>query len=138
MSYFESQGCEFRVQNSASPPAYVAVGQVVSITDLRGGNATVIDVSNLASTRKEKRMGLPDEGQISLTLQYDPDDTQQTLLETKRDGRLLSNFQVALADSPPTTFTFQGYVLTFGLGIAVDDVVMGSVTVEITGAVTKA
>ena len=138
MAYFESQGAEFRVLNSASPPVYVPVGQIVSISDLRGGNATVIDVTNLASTRKEKRMGLPDEGQIALSLQYDPGDTNQTLLETKRDGRTLSNFQVALSDSPATTFTFQGYVLNFGLGIAVDDVVMGSVTIEITGAVVKA
>ena len=32
-----------------------------------GGQASVIDVTNLASTSKEKRVGLRDEGQLSLT-----------------------------------------------------------------------
>jgi len=33
-----------------------------------GGQASVIDVTNLASTAKEKRVGLRDEGQLSLSL----------------------------------------------------------------------
>ena len=39
-----------------------------------GGQAAVIDVTNLASTAKEKRVGLRDECQLSLTLHYNPDD----------------------------------------------------------------
>lgn len=135
----ESQGCTFAIQDSASPAVYQTVGNVVSITDLRGGNATVIDISNLASTRREKRMGLPDEGQITVQCQYDPDDTNgQVAMETARDSRTEESFQVSLSDSPATTFTFNGFVLTASLGVNIDDVVQATYTIEITGVVTKA
>ena len=39
-----------------------------------GGQAAVIDVTNLASASKEKRVGLRDEGQLTLTMHYNPDD----------------------------------------------------------------
>ena len=138
MATLESQGVKLQVGDGQTPTeTFNDVGQVVDISGLRGGQATVIDVTNLASTRREKRMGLPDEGQLSLTVQYDPADTQQTRLETLRETRALGNFKVLLTDSGPTTFSFSGYVLSFPIDTAVDQVVQGSVTIEITGEVTK-
>ena len=138
MATLESQGVKLQVGAGDGPPeTFNDVGQVVDISGLRGGQATVIDVTNLASTRREKRMGLPDEGQLSLTVQYDPADTQQTRLETLRETRALGNFKVLLTDSGPTTFSFSGYVLSFSIDSAVDQVIQGSVTIEITGEVTK-
>lgn len=140
MAVVESQGTTLGVDDvGASPVAYTTVGNVVDVTGLRGGQATVIDVSNLGSTAREKLMGLPDEGQVQLTLQYDPDDTGQTELETARDNRTRKSFQITMNDgSPATTFTFNGYVLTFGVDFAVDQVVQSSITIEIDGSVTKA
>ena len=93
MATHESQGSTFAIQDSASPAVYQTVGQVTGISGLRGGGATVINTSNLASTRQEKVMGLPDEGQVTIACQYDPDDTNgQTAMETARDGRTLSSF----------------------------------------------
>jgi len=137
MATIQSQACSFKVGDGASPEVFNAVGQVTAI-DGPSGSAPVIDVSNLASTFREKNMGLPDEGQITLNLQYDPDDTGQTRLKTLRTARSQGNFIVTLSDSPATTWTFSGYVLEFSKSIQIDEVVMGSVTVEIDGAVTEA
>lgn len=138
MATLESQGVKLQVGAGDGPPeTFADVGQVVDISGLRGGQATVIDVTNLASTRREKRMGLADEGQVSLTVQYDPTDAQQIRLETLRDGRNLGNFKVLLTNSPATEFAFSGYVLSFSVDSAVDQVIQGAVTIEITGEVTK-
>jgi len=137
MATIQSQACVLNVSDGASPESYLAVGQVTSI-DGPSGSAPVIDVSNLASTFREKNMGLPDEGQLTLSLQYDPDDTGQTRLKALRTGRTQGNFRVDLSDSPPTTWSFAGYVLEFSKTINIDEVVMGSVTIEIDGAVTEA
>ena len=138
MATLESQGVKLQVGAGDGPPeTFADVGQVVDISGLRGGQATVIDVSNLASTRREKIMGLADEGQLNITVQYDPADVQQTRLETLRGTRALGNFKVLLTDSGPTTFAFSGYVLSFSVDFAVDQVIQGSITIEITGAVTK-
>jgi hypothetical protein len=140
MAVVESQGAVLKVDAAdASPPSPTTIGNVVSISGLRGGQATVIDITNLASTRREKRMGLADEGQITVEVQYNPDDTGQIELETARGARTIREFTIELNDgSPETTFTFQGYVLTISTDLGVDQVVTASITIEITGAVTKA
>ena len=139
MATVASQGVTFKVGDGGTPSeTFNTVGEVTTISGLRGGSAQVIDVSTLASTRREKIMGLPDEGQITVGLNYDPADSQQSTLETARNDRALTNFQIELSDSPATVFSFSGYVLSFSVDAGIDTVVSGQVTVEITGAVTKA
>ena len=130
MTTHESQGSEFRVLNSASPALYVAVGQITSINGLRGGTATVINVSHLASTRQEKRMGLPDDGQLQITVMYDPADAQMSQLEAARSARSVISGQIALSNSPETTFTGTGFVLSIDTPIDFDDVVRCTFVIE--------
>ncbi len=66
---FESQGTEFFW--SATTAATTAAARLVGdVTDFSGpgGQASVIDITNLNSTAKEKLVGLRDEGQVSLSL----------------------------------------------------------------------
>lgn len=138
MATLESQGTVLKVGADASPQGLQTVGQVTSITGLRGGSATVIDVSNLASTAREKKMGLPDEGQVTITCQYDPNDTNgQVAMETARTNRTRKGFTITLTDSPATVFSFNGYVLTAQVDVNIDGVDEATYTVEIDGAVTK-
>lgn len=137
MTTYQSQGTVFKTGDGASPETFNAVGQVVNI-DGPDGSAPVIDVSNLSSTAREKNVGLPDEGQITLTVQYDPDDTGQTRLKTLRTNRTSGNFKIEMSDSPATVLSFSGYVLQFSRSFSIDEVVMGTVTIEISGSVTEA
>lgn len=104
-----------------------------------GGSATVIDVTDLQSTAKEKRMGLPDEGQLQFTINYIPDNSMHQALRADRASREEKTFRITFTDaSPATTWTFDGFVLNFVVSGAVDGVVEAQVTIEITGAITEA
>jgi hypothetical protein len=97
----------------------------------------VIDVSDLSSLAREKRMGLNDEGQLSFTINYIPSDTQHALLRTQRASRELTPFQLTFTDTGATTWEFTAYVNGFSVSGAVDGVVEAQVTLEISGVITE-
>jgi len=114
-----------------------------TVTGFNGpsGSAAVIDITNLASTAKEKQIGLRDEGQLSIDIIYDSNATAlHTSLKDDRAARTKRIFDIKLTDngtasSQPSAFYFDGYVTGFSLTGAVDDIIKGSVTIEITSAV---
>ncbi len=132
----ESQGVTLKV-SSGSPTEFSSIGNVVDFSG-PGGQASVIDVSNLDSTFREKLMGLPDEGQITFNVNLDPDNTQHSLLRSARQSRTRLEFRLTLTDATPATGTFFGYVLGFVIAGGVDQAVKAAITVEIDGAVTWA
>jgi predicted secreted protein len=132
----EAQGTLLKIGSGASPITYTTIKEVKSFTG-PGGSAAVIDVTDLSSTAKEKRMGLQDEGQLSFTVNYLPDDTQHDLLRTNRAARTLTPFQLIFTDTSPTTWAFNAYVTGFSVSGAVDGVVEANVTLEITGSITE-
>lgn len=119
---------------SASAGVWNTVGEVIGFSG-PGGSAKVIDVSTTASTRKEKRPGLPDEGSFSLDLNFNPDDTGQQRMYALRNSQAEGAFRVTYPNG--TVDTFNGYVLEFSTSGQVDDVLKAKATVEITGAVTR-
>lgn len=139
MKAIESQGITIGMSDgSMSPITYNDIGNITSFTG-PGGQASVIDVTNLDSTAKEKLMGLPDEGQFSIDINLDPDNTQHQALRTARANRALTYFKITLTDtSPATAITFQGYVLGFSINGSVDQVVKATVTIEVDGPVSYA
>ena len=83
-------------------------------------------------------MGLADEGQLSFTINYIPDNTQHTLLRTRRASRDETDFKMVFTDdSPSTTWSFSAFVTGFAVSGAVDNVVEANVTLEITGSITQ-
>lgn len=134
----EAQGMELRIGNGASPEVFTAISEISTFSG-PGGAATVIDVTDLSSLAKEKRMGLADEGQLSFTINYIPNDTQHALLRTQRANRQETNFKLIFTDdSPSTTWSFAAFVTGFSVTAAVDGVVQANVTLEITGAISEA
>jgi hypothetical protein len=124
--------------------AFETIPNVVSFQG-PGGQASVIDVTNLTSTAKEKRVGLRDEGQLSLSLHFDPDDTVHLGLRLDRSNRARRQYKITFTDTAPaatpaatwTTWTFYGYVTQFSVQGGVDAVVEASVTIEIDGDITE-
>ena len=117
-----------------TPLAWVEIGEVVS-HDGPGGSAAVYETTHLQSTAKEKKVGLPDEGQLTLAINWclKTDLGQQEASEARKD-RTEKNFKLTFSDL--STASFKGYVLGMSASGAVDDKVSGSITIEITGAVT--
>lgn len=121
--------------DGASPEVFSTIGEC---TDFDGpsGQAAVIDATHFQSTAKEKIIGLPDEGQVTIGGNFIGANAQQTGLRTDRNNRTLRNFKITLTDSPATVLTFAAYVLSFAISGAVDDKIPFSATLEISGAVT--
>lgn len=133
----ESQGVVLAYSVAGSPSAFSNIANVVGFQG-PGGSASVIDVTNLSSVAKEKLMGLPDEGQFTLDLNLDPDDSSHQALRNARSARTRTEFKITLSDTTPSTAVFYGYVLGFQITGRVDDAVKAAVTIEIDGAVSWA
>lgn len=132
----EAQGTTLKIGTGTSPITYTTIKEVKSFTG-PGGSAAVIDVTDLSSTAKEKRMGLQDEGQLSFVMNYLPDDVQHALLRTNRASRVLTPFRLTFTDTSPANWTFNAYVTGFSVSGAVDGVIEANVTLEITGSITE-
>lgn len=136
-SALESQGMAIKISNMLSPVVFSTIPEVKDFTG-PGGSAAVIDVTDLSSVAKQKRMGLADEGQLSFTINYIPADTQHSALRAARSARQETDFQILFTDeSPSTTWDFSGFVTGFAVSGAVDGVVEAQVTIEITGAILE-
>lgn len=122
---------------TATPATYTTIGEVIDFTG-PGGQATVIDVSKLSSTRKEKLMGLPDEGQFTFNLNLDPADTGQLAAKASRNAQTLKGYRLSMQDAGTTVLTWDAYCLAFNITGGVDKQVSASITLEITGEVTWA
>lgn len=117
-----------------TPLEWVEIGEVVS-HDGPGGSAAVYETTHLQSTAKEKKIGLPDEGQLTLAVNWClATDLGQQEASNARKARTEKNFKLTFSDA--STASFSGYVLGLSASGAVDDKVSGSITIEITGAVT--
>jgi hypothetical protein len=131
----ESQGITIQISVGNSPSSFSTIANVTGFRG-PGGTASVIDVTNLSSVAKEKLMGLPDEGQFSLDLNFDPDAASHQGLRNARAARTPCEFKINFTDAPTvTTAVFSGYVLGFEISGQVDQQVRASATIEIDGAV---
>lgn len=133
----EAQGITIARGTGTGPVTYTTIPEVKSFSG-PGGSATVIDVTDLSSTAKEKRMGLADEGQLQLTINYIPDNAVHLALRADRASRAKVPFRISFTDSGDTTWSFDAFVTGFSVSGAVDGVVEAQVTLEITGAITEA
>lgn len=139
-----SQQSFLEVADLQTPAEWVRVGGVTGIRDLRSGTAAEIDVSDLSSTAKEFVLGLADNGSMGADVIYDPEDPGQIILETLRETSAVNSFRVGvpnpLGSGSPTGFTlfaFQGFVTTFPFNAAVDAALTGTVSIRLTGSISK-
>ena len=136
-SAIESQGIVLKCTVGSPTGALTTIANVTGFSG-PGGSASVIDITNLSSTAKEKLMGLPDEGQLTIDINYDPDNASHIALRNARKTRTRTEFTITLTDTTNTVLTFWGYVLGFALSGAIDTQLKASITVEIDGAVAEA
>ena len=134
-SALESQGMALYIdRGDVSPTSWTQIPEVKNI-NFRTGSAAVIDVTDLSSTAKEKRMGLADEGQCTFTLNYRPANGAHAELAQAKADRQPRDFKLVFTDTPASVYYFTGFVLSVPVTAGVDGVIESNVTVEITGAV---
>ncbi len=129
-----SKDSVLKIKVGAAAP--VAVKGLTSFSGLGGGTAAIMDATDLDSASKEKVIGLPDEGQVKLELNYLQNDPGQIAMNAARNGSTLCTFTVTLKSGK--TFTFDGYVMMFDKSLGVDKIITASSAIEITGSVVEA
>jgi len=119
-----------------SPLAYTSIAEINSFSG-PGGSVSVIDVTDLSSTAKEKIAGLNDNGQLTMECNFVPSNTQQAALRTAKENGTVVGMQLVFTDTGSTTWTFSAIVTGFSISGAVDGVVKGSITLDITGDIVE-
>lgn len=118
---------------TATPVTWTEIGELID-WDGPGGSASVIDITHLQSTAREKMIGLMDEGQLTLTVNFLDADTGQLAVSAARLARLEKDWKLVYSDA--AVQTFKGYALAFSSSGGVDDKVSGTITIEISGEVS--
>jgi len=110
---------------------------IAQISDVGGPGLAMdtIDVTTHDSPDawREFIAGLKDAGEVSLDLVYDPDSVTQTALRNDLDSRVTRNFQIVFPDLTATTWNFAAKVTAFEPTASVEDALMASVTLKVTG-----
>ena len=135
MASVKTQGCTLGLGDAASPEVYTSV---INLTSFQGpsGSRQVIDATTLSSVAKEKDVGIPDLGQITFDYNFSGADPALIDCWDNFNAGTLHSFRLTFSDSPATQFDFSAYVLSFNFNASLDDIVRGSVTLEISGTVT--
>ncbi len=108
---------------------------VVSIKGLGAAKSAEIDVTTLASTAKEYRLGLQDFGAITMELIRSNDDTGQAGLLTAHAAQTVNTTVIVLPSGTLKTATFSASVESISSDIDKDGVVKGECVLRITGPV---
>lgn len=110
--------------------------RVVNLSDISGfsGSANMADVTHLGSAGKEKRPGLQDWGQVTIALSINLKEESHSALLTAKQKALALDFKLTLSDA--STIEFRAYVKDFPISAKVDQMLTGSINLEITGDIT--
>lgn len=125
------QGTTFSIDDDAGSP--VTVAGIKSITGLGSGQASEIDVTTLASTAKEFRMGLQDFGSVQLDMVRNFDDAGQAEMLDAMDQQEQRTCIFTLPTATLNVCTFEGFVTQMTTDVSADGVVTGTATIRITG-----
>lgn len=132
-----TQGTTFSIDDVGGSTPVVIAG-VKSISGLGSSSAAEIDVTTLASTYKEFRMGIPDFGQFTLNFNFNLDDAGQAEMKTKMEAQLPALIIITFPATNPTVTlnvcTITAYILNMQADASSDGVMSGSSTFRVTGA----
>ena len=131
--YVDTTGLTITAAGTATPVTFTAIANCRSFSGF-DGSASEIDVTNLDSTAKEFKLGLVDQGNMSLEIDYKSTEASHIALRAKQNSGVLTNFKIVLPDA--TSITFTAFVKKFSLSGAVDEVARAAVDLRISGAVT--
>ena len=118
--------------------AAATVAGVKTVSGVGAGTASIIDTTTLASTAKERRMGLQDFGTLTMTFLWNQDDAgQAAMLASKAAGTSGALVITLPATDPMVTlnvYTATAYVISMSYSIGVDGVAEGTAELAISGA----
>jgi predicted secreted protein len=136
MAEMTSNGALLQRYNGAT---FDTIGGVLSVSGFGGGTATIIDVTDLSDTYKQKIAGQLDGGEITVSLNADTGGSNhQDDIRTDFAAGTRSQWKITLTDTGPSTITFYAIVTNVSYGISLDDKITLDVSLAIDGGFTWA
>tara|TARA_Y100000004_G_scaffold194468_1_gene259130 strand:+ start:258 stop:686 length:429 start_codon:yes stop_codon:yes gene_type:complete len=132
-------GVKFYIKSSSeSISDFTEIGEITDITPPSITKDTIETTSHGSSQVKTYIGGLIDFGEVSVTVNYDPDGATITkfrnLAKLAGDGGTDSDFKVEYPDS--STEEFSGIVTGFEQSAPMDGVLSATFTIKVTGSIT--
>lgn len=131
----DTTGLTYTSGGSATPVTFTPISNVKSFSGF-DGMASEIDVTNLSSLAKEKRLGIQDFGAFKFDINPDYNDAGQTALRSAKAAATVKSFKVQYPNGKAASFS--AYVKGMPEQGGVDAVLAGSVDLMITGIVVVA
>jgi len=118
----------------------VAIADIVSLT-APSISVAMIDSTSIADIYRTFIGGTIDSGEMSMEIQYDPNEAGATKLEaeweaTQTEAPTAKGVVITFSDD--STYTFQAILTSMSVTAAIDSVVTCSVGLKVTGAITVA
>ena len=113
--------------------ASTVIGEVTSI-NVSGFGISAVESTNLAATTKTFLPGIISPGTISCDFLSDGGNSGQDLIKSTVTARTAIGFSIASADS--STFSGSAIITGYDYKAAVDGIITGSVTLQVTGTLT--
>ncbi len=115
-----------------------AVLGIKSISGIGAGTASIIDTTTLASTAKERRMGLQDFGSLTMSFNWNQDDTGQAAMLASKAAGTSGALVITVPATDPTVaanvYTATAYVTSMSFSLGVDGILEGTAELAISGA----
>jgi hypothetical protein len=109
------------------------IGELTSL-NFSGFGLSAVESTNLAATTKTFLPGIISPGTISCDFNSDGGNAGQDLIKSTVTGRTSITFAIASADA--STFGGSAIITGYDYKAAVDGVITGSVTLQVTGTLT--
>ncbi|WP_153135173.1 phage tail tube protein [Paraburkholderia agricolaris] len=130
-----AQGSKFFIDTAVKGAAQPTWTQVKNVKSYSGfdGSATEIDITDLDSEAKEKRLGLMDNGSFSMDVNVNMADPGQAALKVAQKASSLESFKLQYPDG--TADAFSASVKSFPIAGSTDGVITSTIALTVSGAV---
>lgn len=137
MAKYSAFGTVLGIEDAGTPGTFNTIG---GIQNIGGPELTVDEIDVTAHDSpgqfEEVIATIKRSGEMTLTVVYDPVDTQHLRLKSEYDGRTVTGYQITMPDDASTLITFDAFVKTFGREFPFDGAMMANVVLRLTGEVT--
>ena len=127
--------------------SHSALGEITAITPPSISRDLIETTNHGSSGIKTYLGGLVDYGEVSVTVNYDPDGTDDVGLRTLATGGVYDSgsasenpanyeFKITYADAGATVETFNGIVTGFETSAPIDGQLTATITIKVSGSVT--
>jgi len=110
LTVVNSSGMTLAIGDGASPEVFSAIGGITDMPNI-APSKSVKDRTSLGDSIRYYGHGIEEPPSFTLSIFWNPDDTEQGLLDTAYTDETQDNYQITCPDdSPATTYTFKAIV----------------------------